>query len=292
MKLIKSSVSEIIESNPYKKVELIGRTCYKSEDKITETSCYKFVEGLVTREHFAMLEHARLTFAISYEDNNRKQVYRDIAALANIPALETKVDYATPSIQLNCSLSHLYNPKWIGYTAIFRLCRMIIEKKYIPGHENDTDINNIELIEVSPQNDYNSYRSFKFTCDRGVSHELVRHRCAVAQESTRYCNYAKDKFGGEITFIEPAGYEDWNYEDASIFENTLAQCEAAYMYMLLRKYTPQQARAVLPNALKTEVILTMNTEQWRHFINLRSKGVTGAPHPDMKVVADMVAEML
>ena len=122
---------------------------------------------------------------------------------------------------------------------------------------------------LSPTNEF-KYRTIKFTCDRGVSHELVRHRCAVAQSSTRYCNYSKDKFGSEITFVEPSDYEFWSDEDKQHFEKFLKCCEDEYMYMVKeRAFTPQQARAVLPNALKTELVMTGFVSQWKHFFELR-----------------------
>lgn len=127
--------------------------------------------------------------------------------------------------------------------------------------------------------------SVKFICDRGVSHEIVRHRLAsFAQESTRYCNYSKEGFGGEITVIKPlylsegtAGYESWL--------KTCEYMEAKYFALLDFGCTPQEARAVLPNSLKTEIVVTANLREWRHFFKLRAVGVTGAPHPQMREVA-------
>ena len=121
----------------------------------------------------------------------------------------------------------------------------------------------------------------KFVVDRGISHELVRHRMAsFAQESTRYCNYIKDDFGSEITFIIPkcldgesAAYDAW--------KDTMKYCEDAYFKLLDIGLTPQEARAVLPNSTKTEVVMTANLREWRHFFKLRALGTTGKPHPQM-----------
>ena len=125
-----------------------------------------------------------------------------------------------------------------------------------------------------------------FVCDRGVSHELVRHRpCSFAQESTRYCNYSKDKFGGDITFILPFFF--------LILDMMTAECmkHGRLLVKLLREITlsflgygstPQEARSVLPNSLKTEIIMTCNETEWQNIVNLRAKGTTGAPHPQMK----------
>lgn len=153
----------------------------------------------------------------------------------------------------------------------------------------------------------------KFVTDRGVSHEIVRHRVAsYAQESTRYCTYgANAKRPNEITFIIPAHlYNELSegaYEIAGgdlyvnnqeallngathVFIDSLFDAERNYNDLIARGWVAQQARAVLPNALKTEIVMTANLREWMHFLNLRSKGITGAPHPDMKVVADMIYE--
>lgn len=133
-----------------------------------------------------------------------------------------------------------------------------------------------------------------FVCDRGVSHELVRHRIAsYCQESTRYCNYSKDAFGNEITVIQPSQLErpaddepeptDWD-----VWEYSCEQAEQAYFDLLRRGCTPQEARAVLPTCLKTEVMVTMNPREWRHFFKLRC---SSAAHPDMRYVALIAQDM-
>lgn len=125
----------------------------------------------------------------------------------------------------------------------------------------------------------------KFVVDRGISHELVRHRLAsFAQESTRYCNYSKDDFGSEITFIIP-DYLEYKSESWNIWKESMKQAEDAYFKMLDFGLSPQQARAVLPNSLKTEVVMTANLREWRHFFKLRALGTTGKPHPQMLEVA-------
>lgn len=125
----------------------------------------------------------------------------------------------------------------------------------------------------------------KFVVDRGISLELVRHRLAsFAQESTRYCNYSKDDFGSEITFIIP-DYLEYKSEGWNIWKESMKQAEDAYFKMLDFGLSPQQARAVLPNSLKTEVVMTANLREWRHFFKLRALGTTGKPHPQMLEVA-------
>lgn len=121
----------------------------------------------------------------------------------------------------------------------------------------------------------------KFICDRGVSHELVRHRIAsFAQESSRYCCYAKDKFGKELTFINPCFWEPDSDNYARWFHE-MDEAEKTYLAMIESGATPEQARDILPTSIKTEIVMTANLREWRHFFKLRAEGVTGKPHPQM-----------
>jgi len=123
--------------------------------------------------------------------------------------------------------------------------------------------------------------SVKFVVDRGVSHELVRHRIAAyAQESTRYCNYSKDKFGNEISVIDVSQHFK-NPESFNVWFDACKSCETAYFKLIELGETPQIARAVLPTCLKTEIVCTYNIREFIHFMNLRALGATGAPHPQM-----------
>lgn len=135
--------------------------------------------------------------------------------------------------------------------------------------------------------------SVKFTVDRGVSHELVRHRIAsFAQESTRYCNYSKDKFGKEITVIEPLWLSGKNVLEWEDWERAIRTSEMQYFKLLDKGWSPQEARGVLPNDLKTEVVVTANETEWQHIVNLRSKQTTGKAHPQMVEVMTPVYEEL
>lgn len=128
----------------------------------------------------------------------------------------------------------------------------------------------------------------KFICDRGVSHEIVRHRLAAyCQESTRYCNYSKGQFGGAITVIEPC-YLEPNTEAYASWYAACMTAETCYFNMLNYGCSPQEARAVLPNSLKTEVVMTANIREWRHFLKLRC---SGAAHPQMKEIATRLLKM-
>lgn len=304
MKLIEPSIELIQESNPYKLIERIGRTCYKSESAIIEDSCYTFVDRLIKRQHFAMLEHARFNFKLVG--------YRFPVELLNIPGLilHTLLEETDDAWILNVSMSHLYNPKWYAAAELFDVLREMVETHYKYNKSSiskrlvfnnvklsDERIDSITLIPDIREEDVDDvelqlpdlrYITFKFITDRGTSHELVRHRCAVAQESTRYVDYTKDKFGGELTFIKPEDYDNWIGLIKDEFNSTMKNAESSYQWLVTKgKLTPQIARQRLPHALKTEVILTMSLNQWEHFFNLRYKGTTGSPHPEMKRIAEM-----
>ena len=271
MKLIDSSAEVLLQApgieGVYKQIELAGRTCYKSEDKIIEDSAKGFVDRMIASHHTAMLEHGTVYLAIpisewrSYEDYSYSYLFN-------------------PYSKVNDSLVDWEN--WEGIVYITTNYRVLVENNWL---------DDLQYV-CSPTEFHEKRYTFKFITDRGVSHELVRHRVfSFAQESTRYCNYSKDKFGNEITFIKPS----WKYNqgidsslaitDGDIFEGSLKGAEYSYFELLEKGWTPQQARQVLPNALKTEVIMTGFAFDWRHFFDLRMWGKTGAPHPDMKELA-------
>jgi len=119
-------------------------------------------------------------------------------------------------------------------------------------------------------------------CDRGISHEIVRHRLAsYTQESTRYCNYSKGKFGNELTVIKPNFWEE-NDEKFLLWKKTLEFIEKSYKELIEKGASPQEARSILPNSLKTEVVMTMNLREWRHFFSLR---ISEGAHPQMREIA-------
>ena len=121
--------------------------------------------------------------------------------------------------------------------------------------------------------------SVKFTVDRGVSHEIVRHRMAsFAQESTRYCNYAGDKFGNELTFIKPSFFNAEEYRD---WKRTMKNIEKHYLKLIEMGAKPEEARSVLPNSLKTEIVVTANYREWRHIFALRT---SHKAHPQIREV--------
>lgn len=243
----------------YKQIEKVGRVCYKSEDKITEDSAKPFTDRMIKSGHGAMLEHGTVYLAMPMEANGWDK--------------------------------YTENP----YSKGFKVCK-------VDGHKRVAVTTNLRvLVEngwlddlqyICKPTEYHERRvTVHFVCDRGVSHEFVRHRVmSFAQESTRYCNYSKDKFGGEITFVLPNWMTSpiWDENDKAghIFLQTMKISEDVYLELLSEGWTPQQARAVLPNSLKTELVVTGFTSDWNHFFDLRARGTTGAPHPQAKELAE------
>lgn len=193
MKIINPSVmleDEIDGQAILKKLERIGRTCYKSEGNIKEDSAEKFVKNIMNRNHMSVIEHESI--------------------------------------------------------------------------------------------------SVRIICDRGVTHEIVRHRIAsYSQESTRYCNYSNDKFGNELTFIKPCFFDEGS-EGYEIWEKSMQNIENEYMELIEVGAKPQEARSILPNSIKTELVMTMNLREWRHFFLLRCDK---AAHPQMRQVANLILNL-
>lgn len=177
-------ISKIDGAEMLRNIELCGRVCYKSEDRITDGSAEKFVGMILKSGHESVLEHDKITV--------------------------------------------------------------------------------------------------RFVCDRGVTHEIVRHRIAsYSQESTRYCNYSKDKFGGEITFIRPCFWAE-DDEKFALWKETMQSIENSYVKLISLGAKPEEARSILPNSVKTEIMVTMNLREWRHFFKLRT---AERAHPQIREVA-------
>lgn len=196
MNIIKPSYiieQELNEGEMLKAIERAGRTCYKSENLVSEESAKKFVTNILKLGHESVIEHEKITVRV--------------------------------------------------------------------------------------------------ICDRGVSHEIVRHRIAsYSQESTRYCNYCNDRFGNELTFIEPCFFSSDSEEDIKnkqIWLDTMAMIEKNYNMLIENGAKPEEARAILPNSLKTEIVVTMNLRAWRHFFKLRADK---SAHPQIREIANMILD--
>ena len=273
MKLINSSV-EVIEptgytlQDIYKQIELAGRTCYKSEDKMTDTSAKDFVNRMVASKHYAMLEHG--TVYLKFTDNAVRNMIID-----HIKCDEYLYDDYTYNKYSDInSRSNVGNTDWYVTTNY----RVLVENNWLD-----------DLQYLCEPTEYHEKRTtVRFICDRGVSHELVRHRVfSFAQESTRYCNYSKDKFGKELTFIKPSWWKEEDNEVATLYIQPWRNIENCYLTLIENGIKPQDARAILPNALKTEVVMTGFESDWDHFFELRC---AKAAHPDMQKLANELKE--
>ena len=273
----------------YKQIERAGRVCYKSEDKITENSAKSFVDRMVKSGHGAMLEHGTVYLHIPDDDINWNFYYSRYRR--------------NPYSKCNCF--ETLHGKPLMNLCITTNYRTIIENNWLD-----------DLKYLCEPTEYHAKRTtVHFVCDRGVSHEFVRHRVmSFAQESTRYCNYSKDKFGNELTFIIPpfVGAVEGSYTSGydvispnmqrpygkgtrgGYFYESLRRAEESYIELVTHigdpnidlRMEPQEARAVLPNALKTELVMTGFVSDWDHFFGLRARGTTGAPHPQAKELAE------
>ncbi len=304
MKFIEPSAELITEPNALRKIERIGRMCYKSEDKITDNSAERFVTTLIRNAHYAMLEHAVFTFEFKTADLiSWISIDLDNSIAPNKFVHMSVTDDEHSYVSAN--LRYMFEGEGCLWDEIIT-CLCYYDKEltdvvfhnefpysdYI-GHEpHGKLITDITIIPESIR-DTHDFRSVKFVTDRGVSHELVRHRVAsFAQSSTRYCNYSKDKFGGEITFIDSANWENMSKSEVLAMYNSFKAAEDAYMYLIKEGCTPQLARSVLPNQLMTEIVVTANMDEWHHIADLRLSGTTGAPHPDMKHIMTELSKIM
>jgi len=254
--------------------------CSMFLDKITPDSAEKFVKKLITAGHLAMVEHSNFVVRRLDSSLDNMQQLRDISG----KYLNVVHDGWHTCIGGNLT-AWFQRGKQLGWNdPIFNLFRQLYAELFFP--ETPFLIFPENEWQVCPHNEIppaiHRY-SAKFICDRGVSHELVRHRpCSFAQESTRYVNYV----GKDMKFIEPTGFENWTEEQQrGIFVYSCATAESAYNIMLEEGFSPQQARAVLPNALKTEIVVTADAAEWKHIRSLRT---SKAAHPDMQRVMNMM----
>ena len=247
----------------YLNIEQFNEEDFEDSPYYENLTAEDFVNMLIKSGHGAMLEHGTVYLYDTYD----------------ISAIDSWTN----------SLGYKYSKN--KYSKVITDDHMDIRDIYITTNlrvliENDwLD----DLKYVCEPTEYHAKKvTAKFICDRGVSHEIVRHRgsygMSYAQESTRYCNYSKSKFGQELTFIEPA----WEFPSSNIvntrerFEAMLEEAEANYMELITLGFKPQEARAVLPNALKTEIVVTGFIDDWKHFFELRCDN---AAHPDIRKLA-------
>ena len=262
MRLIKSSF-EILEQTPgiqgvKKQIELAGRTCYKSEDKITDTSCEEFVSRMVNSGHGAMLEHGTVYLYVEYGSpvgDSRYFTGTDILIKYN------KNKYS----KVNSEIIHNYLHK-IYITTNYRV---LVENGWLDDLQ----------YQCEPTEYHEKRVTVKFILPISISREFIRHRTAsFAEQSTRYCNYSKSKFNGELTFIKPYWYDQYKEE----FESSCQYYEDTYMMAIESGLKAQEARELLPLCTKTELVMTAFISDWEHFCSLRT---AGSAHPQARELA-------
>ena len=310
MRLIKPKAKLLLQQpgleGVYKQIELAGRTCYKSTDKITEDSAKPFVDRMINSNHLAMLEHG----TVYLKDESwigstlKKYAYNKYSRYKDVHLESERIEDG-------------YTEHKRGYYVTTNL-RVLIENGWLD-----------DLKYICEPTEYHEKRyTFRLTTSIGVTRELNRHRVnSIAEQSTRYCNYSKDKFGGEVTFCIPSWInipessvcwaDGLNYriqpddnpfveaiipvrpneyftnEEAtlcSLWLHSLEVSENNYMELLKQGWQPQQAREVLPLCTATEIIHTAFASDWKHFFNLRYFGTTGKPHPNMVELSTLMKE--
>ena len=272
---------ETLLEDMFKHIEICGRTCYKSEDKITEDSAKKFVNMLINNGHGAMLEHGTVYMEVPIEhwrENEHEWVYM--------------FPDRCPWVSLDC------DGDWMYITTNFR--------HILNGDVGETLM---KQYMCGPTENHEKRYTLKFTTSIGITRELIRHRhMSFANESTRYCNYSKNGFNNEITVVIPSWckglYSGNSYdmttakmcgesenikplEQRFIMSNCFA--EEIYMEYIQDGLKPQEAREVLPLCTKSEIIMTGFESDWKDFFKLRCDK---AAHPDMQLIANKAKELL
>lgn len=268
MKLIRSNF-EIVPQAPgleglYKQIEIGARNCYKSEDKITDDSAEKMVEFLKNRGHYSPLEHGTVYLAIPFKYDSAPHTADHAYEYITNKYSKVNVDKDTLYVTTNY--------------------RVLVENGWLE-----------DLKYLCKPTEYHEKRvSVMVTCPIGISREFNRHRTlSVSEQSTRYCNYSKDKFGVEITFVIPEWatnltpeYKSLDYSGLDhnelVFLDSLAHAERSYMTMIRDGAKPQEARDVLPLATATTVMYTGFVSDWKHFFELRT---SAGAHPDARAIA-------
>lgn len=270
---------EIWMQNPeelgiYQQIERAGRVCYKSENNTTEDSAKPFVGRMIEHEHYAMLEHGTVYLTC----NHGELPFYASNKFSHVNTIDGK-DYITTNLRVMAENKTLEDLKY----------RVDFEKG---KHELRITVH--------------------FTTQIAITREYNRHRAnSMAEQSTRYCNYTKNKFGSEISINLPTWVKgdletndekfvelcedvaneetnDWTPIDAWLFANQAA--EFAYMKLIAMGCKPQEARVILPLDTNTELVHTAFVSDWKHFFDLRALGTTGAPHPDAKILAEPLYE--
>lgn len=322
---------ETLIEDMFKHIEICGRTCYKSDDKITETSYQKFIENLEKLEHGAMLEHGTLylTIPLGTPVDDPQYIWKmDIVRFfssnkfskVNSEVVNENVDVEIKGYGMRTQASATFYYITTNWRVIFENKDKLFVKYFTSNFNSKKENFKDSILSwMTPPTDKHEKRyTVKFTYHLAVARDVNRHRVqSIGEESTRYCNYSKEKFGAELNIIEPIWFTDdekeiiHNKEDHMSFKDMCKlisrgtdfpvmeqvdywmfanmACEYAYMMNTTqfgeKNWTPQQASLILPLDTKTESVHTAFASDFCHFFNLRALGTTGAPRPSAKEVA-------
>ena len=292
MQIIKPSFEiqdDLDRTSIARRLEACGRICYKSENKITDTSAVPFISKIAADGHNSVLEMAVLTVRVDCDSDHIDELYRCQPKFLIIDEISGGL-IITGSIR---AFRELYPQA--GFSRILYQLLVILRERHSflflgltdmaqppEGALPTAQIVPLEEVEQFPSELLLRHRfvGVKFIVNRAVTHELVRHRpCSYLQESQRYCRYSQDKFSNQVTFIKPMFFAEESPE-YDLWKQSMADAEQMYL-KLLETSTPQAARTVLPNSCKTEIITYCNLTEWRHIFALRT---SPAAEPSMREV--------
>lgn len=264
MKILENQEAQIISlgestlEDGEKLIEIAGRTCYKSLDRITEGSAHKFVERMKQSKHLSTTEHATIYLKMDALSDEAKEVMNDIKFMKYSDlVIVDNVAYITTNY------------------------RVILENDY----------ENLLKYQCAYESGYHVQRiTVRLITNLQILGEFTRHRTfSFNVESTRYCNYSKDKFDNDITFLRPKfGIYATSKEAMKEWESSMEKIEYKYMKLAKLGATAQECAQVLPKATKVEMVMTATLPEWEHFFDLRLRGTTGAPHPQAKEAAQLI----
>ena len=298
MKLIKQSIKYVPQQSGlegiYKQIELGGKVCYQSSHTIKEDSAKRFVEDvLIKNGHGRPLEHGTVYLKVLL---NNELVLRDAYGENNSVSVYNRyINNKYSKVNCRSGLENIFITDTVepGYAYITTNLRVLVENNWLD-----------DLQYLCEPTEYHAKRvTFNVVCDRQIQTEIKTHTTLSSTfESTRYCNYNKDKFGNELTFIIPgnttlaegAYFRPWDGPVTATDEefelcNTLANLEESYLELIKGGWKPQYAAKVLPNALKSEGYITGFVEDWQHFFNMRC---ASNAHPDIQELAKSIREQM
>ena len=273
------SAEEISSADFFDKIALVAHNCYQVPQK-DHLSNIAFINRLVSASHLARIEHYRFILSLEKEKKTELLSLQD-PYLTIVDSMKSLCIYV--SLSLRPILEHKDHP--VYQRLLSGIPEEIKKERNLPLAQPRCNYVSLSSIknDVS-QADYDKllFLTYHLITDRGVTHEIVRHRpCSFAQESTRYCNYTKGKFDSSLTFIKPLKYE----EEKEVYDAFYQNLADTYFRLIQDGLRPDEARSVLPNSLKASIMVSCSMEEWKHIFSLR---LSEAAHPDIRFVRGLV----